>query len=150
LNDPAEPFRNRQWSDVEAWRPLARQRLLDRLPSRPAGGDTPQVSLRRRLVSDGPSSGSPVPAAQAQAGQALHVEELAWQLPYGPPSEAIFIKPAGASGQLPAVLALHDHAANKYFGRLKIARAADERHPLMPPFKPLVKYLQARMRHAGK
>ena len=49
-----------------------------------------------------------------------------------------------------AVLALHDHAANKYFGRLKIARAADERHPLMPPFKPLVKYLQARMRHPGK
>jgi dienelactone hydrolase len=106
-------FRNPEWSDVETWRPTARQRLLDRL-AQPELGDMPQVNVRRRLVSDG-----------------LHVEELAWQLPYGPPTEAIFIKPAGAGGRLPAVLALHDHDANKYFGKLKIARAAGERHPLM-------------------
>jgi dienelactone hydrolase len=112
-------YRNPQWSDVEAWRPLARQRLMERL-AQPELGDMPQVTVRRRFIYDG-----------------LHVEELAWQLPYGPPSEAIFLKPASAasaasaSGRLPAVLALHDHAGNKYFGRLKIARATDERHPLM-------------------
>ncbi len=25
----------------------------------------------------------------------LHIEELIWQLPYGPPTAAIFLKPAG-------------------------------------------------------
>ena len=38
----------------------------------------------------------------------LQVEELAWQLPYGPPTEAILLKPLGAKGPLPGVLALHD------------------------------------------
>ena len=31
----------------------------------------------------------------------LHVEHLTWQLPYGPPTEAVFFKPSGAPGRLP-------------------------------------------------
>jgi dienelactone hydrolase len=61
----------------------------------------------------------------------LHVEKLSWQLPYGPPTEAVFLKPAGATEKLPGVLALHDHAANKYFGWRKIARTGLDPHPLM-------------------
>src|SRR5215204_5291147 len=32
---------------------------------------------------------------------------------------------------VPAVLALHDHSADKYFGREKITRTGDDQHPLM-------------------
>jgi dienelactone hydrolase len=49
----------------------------------------------------------------------------------GPPTEALLLKPAGAKGPLPAVLALHDHGGNKYFGTRKITRISDERHPLI-------------------
>jgi dienelactone hydrolase len=41
------------------------------------------------------------------------------------------MKPAGARGRLPAVLALHDHAGKKYWGWRKIARTSDKPHPLM-------------------
>jgi dienelactone hydrolase len=106
-------FRRDEWTDVEAWRPVARQRLLDRL-AQPDIGGTPEVTVRRRFTYDG-----------------LHVEELSWQLGYGPPTEAIFLKPDGATGKLPGVLALHDHAGNKYFGKRKIAQTVDEPHPMM-------------------
>lgn len=113
-DDPAAlSFRRTEWTDVESWRPLARQRLLDLLASPDTGG-APAVTIRRQSVYDG-----------------LHIEELSWQLPYGPPTQAIFLKPAGATGKLPGLLALHDHAANKCFGRQKIARTGPELHPLM-------------------
>ena len=41
------------------------------------------------------------------------------------------LKPAGATGQLPGVLALHDHSKNKYFGFRKITRTSKDLHPLM-------------------
>lgn len=34
----------------------------------------------------------------------------------------MFLKPAGAKGNLPAILALHDHSGRKYFGHRKISR----------------------------
>lgn len=106
-------FRHDQWTDVESWRPLARQRLLERL-AQPETGGAPEVTVHRQFVYDG-----------------LKVEELSWQLPYGPPTEATFLKPAGATGKLPAILALHCHGGHKYFGRQKITRTADEWPPLM-------------------
>jgi len=106
-------FRREEWTGVETWRPVARQRLLERL-ALPASGATPEVTVHRRATYDG-----------------LHVENLSWQLPYGPPTEAILLKPAGAAGKLPGVLALHDHAGNKYFGKRKIARTGVGGPPLM-------------------
>ena len=35
------------------------------------------------------------------------------------------------SGRLPAVLGLHDHGGNKYFGWRKIAQISDQLHPMM-------------------
>jgi dienelactone hydrolase len=61
----------------------------------------------------------------------LDVEELTWQLPYGPPTEAVFLKPAGATGPLPGILGLHCHGGNKYLGKRKITRTADEQHPMV-------------------
>ncbi len=41
------------------------------------------------------------------------------------------LKPKGARGKLPAVLGLHDHGGNKYFGWRKIAQLSAELHPMM-------------------
>ena len=80
----------------------------------PANGGIPKAQVQHELVHDG-----------------LRVEHLSWQLPYGPPTEAVFMKPADARGRLPAVLALHDHGGNKYFGWRKIAQLGAEIHPMM-------------------
>jgi dienelactone hydrolase len=82
--------------------------------AQPDTGETPQVTVQRQFVYDG-----------------LHVEELSWQLPYGPPTEATFLKPAGATGKLPGIVALHCHGGRKYFGQRKIVRTADDWHPMM-------------------
>ena len=108
-------FRNSRFSsrEIDAWRTHARQRLKERL-LQPDSGGVPRVQVQHQLVHDG-----------------LHIEHLTWQLPYGPPTEAYFLKPQSASGRLPAVLGLHDHGGNKYFGARKIAQISDQLHPLM-------------------
>jgi dienelactone hydrolase len=80
----------------------------------PDTGPVPKAGVQHQLVYDG-----------------LHIEHLSWQLPYGPPTEAVFLKPADAQGRLPAVLGLHDHGGNKYFGWPKIAQMSDRIHPMM-------------------
>ena len=101
------------WTDTDVWRRQARQRVADCLgePERARASD---VTVKRTFVHDG-----------------LHIEELSWQLPYGPPTEALFLKPAGTTGRLPGILALHDHGGKKYFGKRKITRTGDALHPIM-------------------
>jgi dienelactone hydrolase len=110
---PTQSFRSDRWTDVDEWREAARRRLLERI-AQPECGGRPDARVHRQFTYDG-----------------LHVEELEWHLPYGPPTRALFLKPAGAHGPLPAVLALHDHGGNHYFGRRKIARTSDRPHPDM-------------------
>ena len=60
-------------------------------------------------------------------------EKYQWQMPWGPPTEAVFLKPASAKpGQrLPGVLALHCHGGNKYHGWQKIADISRPSHPTL-------------------
>lgn len=102
-------LRSGTWSSVEAWRKTGRERVRELLAPVDLGGP-PEVRVDATCEYDG-----------------LHVERLSWQLPNGPRTEAVFLKPAGAQGRLPAVLALHDHGGNKFLGWRKIARIeADE------------------------
>ena len=110
---PALSFRNERFTDVDGWRPEARARLAECLLAPDTGG-APQATVDAESVYDG-----------------LHIEELSWQLPYGPRTRATFLKPEGVEGLLPGILALHDHAGKKYFGRRKISRTADDWHPMM-------------------
>lgn len=48
-------------------------------------------------------------------------ELISWSVGYGPRTEAYVLKPVGAKGKLPGVVALHDHSGVKYFGKEKIA-----------------------------
>src|SRR5260370_8485505 len=82
-------FRNDAFHDVDAWRKQARAGLLECL-AQPETGGVPQAEVHHQFEYDG-----------------LAIEDLQWRLPYGPPTEAVFLKPAGAEGRLPAALARH-------------------------------------------
>ncbi|QMU27392.1 alpha/beta hydrolase family protein [Adhaeribacter radiodurans] len=110
---PSFSFRSQKWPDLEKWRKAAKDQVVERLAIPDIGG-LPKVTIKKQYNYDG-----------------LHMEELSWQLPYGRPTEAILLKPQNAKGRLPGILALHDHAANKYFGCYKITRTSDNQHPLM-------------------
>lgn len=113
-NPPTLSFRNPQFKDINAWREQALTKTRE-LMAAPALKDfVPEVTVKASFEYDG-----------------LIVEELQWQLPYGNPTEAILLKPAGATGPLPAVLGLHDHGGQKYFGKRKITRTSDDMHPTM-------------------
>lgn len=104
-NCPHEQFADR--------RAKARARILECMapPAIPALA-APEVQWRREF--DG-----------------LVIEAVTWQLPYGPPTEAWVMKPAGATGRLPGIVALHDHGGFKYLGKEKIAQAGPEVPPLV-------------------
>jgi dienelactone hydrolase len=110
---PSHSFRRSEWTSLESWKDSARKKLLDRMAI-PDIGATPKVTVKKQYTYDG-----------------LYIEEISWQLPYGRPTDAILLKPANATGRLPAILAFHDHGGNKYFGTRKITKTSDQQHPLM-------------------
>ena len=101
-------FRTGKWNSLDEWRRAGRERVWDRLAP-VEQGRKPEVRVESTSEFEG-----------------LHVERLSWQLPGGPRTEATFLKPAGAKGPLPAILALHDHGGNKFLGWRKIARVDDQ------------------------
>jgi dienelactone hydrolase len=104
-----------EWKDIESWRGAARDKVTELMAGPRIGPEVLQsVRPHRRYGFDD-----------------LDVEELSWQLPYGPRTEAVFLKPKGHNGPLPGVLALHDHASVKYFGKQKILRTTPEPHPFI-------------------
>ncbi|SKC09475.1 Alpha/beta hydrolase family protein [Dyadobacter psychrophilus] len=106
-------FRNANWKNVADWKTKARAKATELL-SAPETGKTTVVKIEKKYVYDG-----------------LDIEELSWQLPYGKPTKAIFLKPQGSTKPLPAILALHDHAGKKYFGFPKLVKTSDTQHPLI-------------------
>src|SRR5207302_183645 len=109
-------FLAREWPQIDAWRALARGKLLELLaftpPAKPLAART-----ERHVIHGG-----------------LEIEEVSWEVGYGPRCHAWVLKPPGAKGPLPAVLALHDHGGFKYYGKEKIAEA-DHAFPLTAEFR---------------
>lgn len=100
-------LRSGQFTHVNAWRKEARKRVLECIAPVDLGG-VPEVRVDGATTYDG-----------------LDVQFLSWQLPAGPRTEAVYLKPAGARGPLPAILGLHDHGGNKFLGWRKIVRTDD-------------------------
>ena len=114
VSDPPRlSLRLPRWEGTVDWQLQARQRYREAL-LQPDTGATPRATVQHHIEYGG-----------------LAIEHLNWQLPYGPPTEALVLKPAGTTGPLPGVLALHDHGGNKYFGVRKITRISNDLHPLM-------------------
>ncbi len=96
-----------QWSDIGVWRARARELVHSLLAFSP-----PSTPLDPRVE-------------RAWSCDGLDVELVSYRQPFGPRTEAYFIKPAGVD-RLPAVLALHDHGAYKYHGKEKLVRLPAE------------------------
>ncbi len=104
------------WAEMGAWRAEAKGRVYSLL------GYTPQhCPLNARILESFTHDG-------------LTVERIAYDQPFGPSTEGFFLKPAGSTGPLPAVVALHDHGGFKYYGKEKIVALPDE-PPILQAFK---------------
>ncbi len=112
---PQLSFRQAKWGHMQLkqWKISAREKLIALMGIPPINAEL-QPMVKKKYVYDG-----------------LEIEEISWQLPYGRPTDAIVLKPQHAKGKLPAVLAFHDHAANKYMGTRKITRLSDNPHPMV-------------------
>jgi dienelactone hydrolase len=111
-------FLNARWSEASVWSSQAREVFASHILSQNLG--LPAVKSTGTTSFDG-----------------LEIEELSWNLPYGPATKAYFLKPARTTGRIPAILALHDHGANKYFGKQKIAAVDGKSHPLLENYRDL-------------
>lgn len=112
---PKLSFRHPDWSasSIETWKSKARE-TVSALLAAPTMEGTMEPKVKKKYAFDG-----------------LDIEEISWQLPYGRATDAIVLKPQNTKGRLPAVLAFHDHAANKYMGTRKITRTSNSPHPMV-------------------
>lgn len=111
---PSLSFRNPNWKDLSSWYTEASAKTAELIACPARTKIPPKVTIDKKYAYDG-----------------LEFEEISWQLPYGRRTKAIVLKPQGATGPLPAILGLHDHAGKKYFGYRKIVRTSDDQHPLL-------------------
>ena len=79
-----------------------------------------------------------VPGLAPDADTAIHWEEtydgvttsqLSWQLGFGPRTTGWLVRPAGSSGPLPGVLALHCHGGNKFGGADRLVEIPQHQQP---------------------
>lgn len=70
-----------------------------------------------------------VTAGRTSVVDGVRIQELGWQLPYGPPTRAYLLTPSGAEGTLPGVLWLHCHGGNKWLGAERLIDAGVETSP---------------------
>jgi dienelactone hydrolase len=91
----------------------------------------------REVLSFGAADESPreVRAGERWERDGVAGEAVSWSVGYGPRTEGWVLKPAGANGPLPAIVALHDHGGFKFFGKEKIADGPTDPHPVMPAFR---------------
>ncbi len=62
-------------------------------------------------------------------------EALSWSVGFGPRTHAFLLKPAGARGKLPGVVACYDHGHFKFYGKEKIADGAEGPLEAVQPFR---------------
>ena len=62
-------------------------------------------------------------------------EELSWSVGFGPRTHGFLLKPAGAKGKLPGIVACYDHGHFKLFGKEKIADGPEGPPVAVQPFR---------------
>lgn len=99
-------------------------------------GSETQRRLREVLgFSNGPESPLTVQVEARWEKDGLVGEEVSWSVGFGPRTSAYLLKPAGASGPLPGIVALHDHGGFKFYGKEKIADGPGATPPVLVPFR---------------
>lgn len=89
-------------------------------PARP--GKAMQKAVREILGFD-PSPARPrqVRVEDQWVSDGVAGELVTWSVGYGPRTQAWYLRPAGETGKLPGIIALHDHGGFKFYGKEKIA-----------------------------
>ena len=59
----------------------------------------------------------------------VEVRRLRWSVGYGPETSAWVLRPAGARGDLPAVLGMHCHGGVRSVGAEQLVDLGDQAHP---------------------
>jgi dienelactone hydrolase len=67
--------------------------------------------------------------------EGLTGEEVSWSTGYGPRTHAYVLMPVDSRRPLPAMVALHDHAGFKFYGKEKIADGPDGQSPGLVDFR---------------
>lgn len=99
------------------------------------GAATQRLVLETLGFSPGPARPEAVRVERRWERDGVAGEELSWSVGYGPRTFAWLLRPAGVSGRLPGVVALHDHGGFKYYGKEKIADGPDETPSFLRPFR---------------
>ncbi|MDQ7991222.1 MAG: hypothetical protein AAGC63_00375 [Propionicimonas sp.] len=96
-------------------------RRLQPRPTAPPGEET-RGRLRQVLgFTGGAEQPEEVSEGPAWERGGVAGQELAWSVGYGPRTRAVVLRPAGVTGRLPGILALHDHSGFKFLGLEKVA-----------------------------
>lgn len=95
-------------------------------PFSPPGEQTQQKILEAMGFSIGDEIPQDIRSESQWEKDGIIGEEISWSVGYGPRTHAWLLKPVGRTGQLPGIVALHDHGAFKYFGKEKIAEDRKE------------------------
>lgn len=105
-------------------------------PIAPPGPETQQKV--REALSFAPAPAEPQDVREERSWERDGVAgwEISWWVGYGPRTHAWLLRPAGETGRLPGVVALHDHGGFKYYGKEKIADGSDgPAHEMLGPFR---------------
>jgi hypothetical protein len=105
-----------RWTDVESWRTQARAKVFELLAYEP-----PDCPLNAEVHGSADRGG-------------IVTELVSWAQPFGPRTEAFVVRPSVTAGRFPAVVALHDHSAFKYYGKEKLV-ALENEPPILQEFK---------------
>lgn len=108
LTRPSLSFLARTWPNIETWRATARAKVFELLAFNPTA-----IPL------------NPMVNSRAEEDE-LIVEEISYDMPFGPRARGFFLYPKERKGRLPAVVALHDHGGFFYYGKEKISSVRNE------------------------
>ena len=101
----------------------------------PPGAETQRAVLDALSFAPGAAEPQAVAVEQTWERDGVAGEEVSWSVGYGPRTRAWLLRPAGAKGRLPGVVALHDHGGFKFYGKEKIADGPDDAPGLPAVFR---------------
>lgn len=104
-------------------------------PKAKPGKATQRKLLAMLSFKPGPDKPKSVRIEQRWSKGGVDGKLVSWSLGYGPRTEAYLLKPSGAKGKLPAVIALHDHGGFKFYGKEKIADGPGRMPKILGPFR---------------
>ncbi len=92
-----------------------------RFPTEPPGPET-RSRLREILAfEEAPGTPGDVRVEERWTADGVDGEAVSWSVGFGPRVEAWVLRPAGVTGPLPGIVALHAHGGYKYVGKEKVA-----------------------------